>query len=58
MGFEPTRAEHNGLGGRRLNHLATVSIVHLLIEVRGLFYLLIEVRCVSISDHATLHKIP
>ena len=25
MGFEPTRAEHNGLAGRRLNHSATVS---------------------------------
>ena len=26
MGFEPTRAEHIGLAGRRLNHSATVSM--------------------------------
>ena len=25
MGFEPTRAEHNGLAGHRLNHSAKVS---------------------------------
>ena len=25
MGFDPTRAEHIGLAGRRLNHSATVS---------------------------------
>ena len=27
MGFEPTRAEHIGLAGRRLNHSATVSTI-------------------------------
>ena len=26
MGFEPTRAEHIGLAGRRLNHSATLSV--------------------------------
>ena len=25
MGFEPTRAEHNGLAVHRLNHSATLS---------------------------------
>ena len=27
MGFEPTRAEPNGLAGRRLNHSAKVSLL-------------------------------
>lgn len=27
MGFEPTRAEHNGLAVHRLNHSATSSLV-------------------------------
>ena len=27
MGFEPTRAEHDGLAGHRLNHSATVSML-------------------------------
>ena len=26
MGFEPTRAEHNGLAVHRLNHSATLSL--------------------------------
>ena len=30
MGFEPTRAEHNGLAVHRLNHSATSSRVALL----------------------------
>ncbi|VEL19483.1 unnamed protein product [Protopolystoma xenopodis] len=29
MGFEPTRAEHNGLAVHRLNHSATSSLVGL-----------------------------
>ena len=29
-GFEPVRAEPNGLAGRRLNHSAKVSISHLI----------------------------
>ena len=28
MGFEPTRAEHNGLAVHRLNHSATLSDMH------------------------------
>ncbi len=28
MGFEPTRAEHNGLAVHRLNHSATSSHTH------------------------------
>ena len=31
-GFEPVRAEPNGLAGRRLNHSAKVSISHCVIE--------------------------
>ena len=30
MGFEPTRAEHNGLAVHRLNHSATSSYLPLL----------------------------
>ncbi len=37
MGFEPTRAEHNGLAIHRLNHSATSShINHITIDHSGL----------------------
>ena len=35
MGFEPTRAEHNGLAVHRLNHSATLSLyTHCRVSVR------------------------
>ena len=43
MGFEPTRAEHNGLAVHRLNHSATSS------DLTGLF-VKIEVMLCLISS--------
>ena len=34
MGFEPTRAEHNGLAVHRLNHSATLSPSDVLLQKR------------------------
>ena len=36
-GFEPVRAEPNGLAGRRLNHSAKVSLAH----IRIILYIII-----------------
>ena len=44
MGFEPTRAEHIGLAGRRLNHSATVSVATMYFASAALFY---EQKCTS-----------
>jgi hypothetical protein len=38
-GFEPARAEPNGLAGRRLNHSAKVSCILFNISLQCLFYL-------------------
>ena len=35
MGFEPTRAEHIGLAVQRLNHSATSSLTHILLQFPG-----------------------
>ncbi len=40
MGFEPTRAEHNGLAVHRLNHSATSSSEHAIAFLVVLFSIL------------------
>ena len=49
MGFEPTRAEHNGLAVHRLNHSATSSTMKIESQIRvlNLFFKIVTLKRVS-----------
>ena len=62
MGFEPTRAEHNGLAVHRLNHSATSSTMITRSQIRALklFFKIVTLKRVSQMQKNTiiLQKVP